>query len=263
MNDACRLSRRPLPPSDPAIDSLDPADRRALAQVWAGRAEGEARTAATFRWIHSLLLADGAAPALCALAERAVQDERRHAELCAAVASVYAGHVVPPPAVPSQPTLPVYSQAPESLLPALHVVGQCCLNETTAVAFLKTCLAHARSPFVRPVLRALLADEIDHARLGWSYLAAPAAEATRKAIAPWLLPMLQTNLRVWRDRPKLPLRPALAEHGCPPAEAIDQVVVAATRELVVPGLAHVGVDTREAAAWAAGLDAGEQTTASG
>ncbi len=216
------------------------AQRELIASVWLGRAAAEAGAAQTFRVVADCLRTLDAEPELVALARRAVGDELRHAELCWEVARHYGGDLAQP--APTARELPHYDGASEELICSLHVVGQCCLNETTAGAFLERCLQHTTAELPRKTFLLLLSDEVDHARLGWAHLASPRLSTeTRAAIAAWLPSMIARNLRVWRARPDTPPDPVYAQHGALPRDTVVQAVTAAVDELLIPGLAHVGI----------------------
>ncbi|HEX6766906.1 MAG TPA: hypothetical protein VF103_15530 [Polyangiaceae bacterium] len=251
-----RLTKRPLPESDPLLDELSRDDRRALADVWLGRAAMERRVADAFAVIRDALRRRNAAFALVRLAERAIDDEYRHAELSRVVASRFAGEEL---AAPKRLALevPKHASASAELRDTLFVVGQCVLNETTASAFLEACLAHAHGAVAKSALRELLSDEIDHGRIGWAHLAS-LSEATRAEVSRWLLPMAFLNLRTWREQsPEDPEhRSAWTLHGAPPHEVIHRALVDALRTLIVPGLKELRMRTDALDAW---LDDGAPT----
>jgi hypothetical protein len=251
-----RLTKRPLPSYDPSIEALEPDDRRAIAQVWIARAAMERRVADAFEVIRGALSRRRAAPAFIALAERAIDDEYRHAELSRVVASRFAGTELAPPRRLSL-ELPRHAGATPALRDTLYVVGQCVLNETTASAFLEVCLAHARGELARTALRELLSDEIDHGRIGWAHLAS-LARPLRAEVGRWLLPMAFLNLRTWRAHsPHDPRhRDAWTLHGAPPADVTDAALVDALRTLIVPGLEELRIPTDALRAW---LDDGAPT----
>ena len=244
-----RLASRALPEHDASLDALDEAVRKACVVHWLGRAMAERRASDAFVVITDDLRKLQADPALIDLSRRAIDDELRHAEICRLVAARYAGtDVQPPRELPLE--VPAHAAAPAALRPTLHVIGQCAVNETTATAFLEACLARAEGVLVPAALRELLSDDIDHARIGWAFLAAAPAPLKR-ALAPWVVPLLQGNLRTWR-RPGPP-RPnaTMSEHGALAEEEIDAAVIEAMRALIVPGLAQVGVDATAAQRWLA------------
>ena len=221
--------------------TLTDGDRAVVAEVWLGRARGERGSAETFRLIAAGLAALEAEPELVALARRAIHDELRHAERCWQLACSYAGRELPQPAVPAL-DLPTYDGASEALRHTLHVCAQCCLNETTAGVFLERCMRETTAAPARALVRELLADEVEHARLGWAHLASPRlSTGTRQALASWLPQMIATNRRMWGRRPPIAIAPEHAAHGVPSWETIEEVVATALDELIVPGLAHVGI----------------------
>jgi hypothetical protein len=246
-----RLTQRPLPGVDPELEALSKANRERLAHVWLYRAATERRVADSFEVIEASLRRRGAPEPLVALAARAVDDEYRHTELSRVVASRFAGRELAAPArLPLE--LPRHEGASDALRDTLFVVGQCVLNETTASAFLESCLDHARGALARAALRELLSDEVEHGRLGWSYLAWLDA-SERAAVGPWLLPMAYLNLKLWRDEtPEDPAHvAALTEHGAPPAATIHEALVGALHALIVPGLKQLRMRTAPLEAWLA------------
>jgi hypothetical protein len=211
----------------------------------------ERRVADSFEVIHAALVRRSAGTQLVELAARAIDDEYRHTELSRAVASRLAGvSLDAPPRLRLE--VPRHRGAEPALRDTLFVVGHCLFNETTASAFLEVCIAHATGAVARAALLELLSDEIDHARIGWAWLAAVDAR-TRAEVGRWLLPMAYTNLRMWRSvNPPSPEHPeALGRHGAPAPSAIEAGLVDALRSLVVPGLAELDIETGRLEAWLA------------
>lgn len=239
---------KPLPFEDPSIDALSRAARDELALHWSLRAASEWRVGKAFAFVTDTLVAAGAPTALIDLARRAVDDERRHRELARAVAARYAGHDVDD--VPEWPLeVPEHKGASVAFRRTLHVVGQCALNETFASAVLERALAQATSDLAHAAIRELLADEVDHARIGWGYLASrPSSE--KALLTPWLVPMVAANVRMWRAADRhAPSDASLIAHGAISPDLVDEALAIALRDLVLPGFAHVGVDTTPLVAW--------------
>src|SRR6185503_439340 len=189
-----RLTGRPLPVSDSEIDALKDGQRAELAAVWLGRAASERRVADAFEVVRDALADLGAGADLVALSTRAVDDEYRHEELSRQVASRFAGRELEaPPRL--ELVVPEHPGADGELLRTLHVLGHCAMNETFASVFLETSLAYAKAPLASVAVQELLSDEIDHARLGWAHLGA-LDESRRRAVSPWLLPMVRANLKI-------------------------------------------------------------------
>ncbi len=232
-----RLTARPLP--DGPIDApLSDDDRALVVQAWLGRSAAERRAGDSFLVIRDALLARHEPTPLVELATRAIDDEHRHAEICRVVASRYAGREL---SAPGELTLsvPLHEGAVPELRHSLHVIGQCALNETAASAFLEACLGRAEVSLVRAALRELLSDEIDHARIGWAHLAAANVEHKR-ALAPWLPKLVRGYEQEWSRSFAPPPPKDLSAHGVPPRDVIVAAVEGAMRDVVWPGLVHVG-----------------------
>lgn len=243
-----RLTARPLPDGAQERSSLSPEARASLARHWLARCAAERRVSDAFEVVRRALEDDEAPRALCELAARAVDDELRHAELCREVASRYAGEELAAPRslaleVPPHPG----ASAPQRR--ALHVLGHCALNETFASAVLEHALQRAEGELARAALRELLSDEVDHARLGWGYLAA-SPRHRRQALAPWLLEVLRANVRSWRETDRAaPEDASLAAHGAVLSGSVDVALEAALRDLVAPGMSALGLWSAELEAW--------------
>lgn len=245
-----RLTGRPLPDRDPELDRLSDEQRGELVAVWLGRAASERRVADAFEVIERDLRALGAGGELVRLAARAIDDEHRHAELSRLVASRVAGRdLEPPPRLTL--VVPEHAGASPRLVQTLHIVGHCAMNETFASAFLEVSLARAGAPLARAALRELLSDEIDHARIGWAHLAALGAPE-RAELAPWVPAVVRANLAMWRTTPRpYPTDPTLHLHGAPPAAAVEQALLTALSELIIPGLEQFALPTRVLRSWLA------------
>jgi len=243
------VTSRALPDSNDEVAALAPDLRVRMAKIWLSQAATEARVATSFGRIHESLVALDADAGLIALSARAVDDEHRHAALCEEIAGRYAGRVIGP-----HPTLPdAGPQHPratsETQRRALWVVGQCALNETFAGAYLSTAWRGATAPLARAALRELLEDEVDHARVGWAFLASSDA-SIRDQVSGWLLPLAVCNLREWR-RLDLPDDQSLAALGVPQRSDAHEALTDALRGVLVPGFAHVGLDTTALERWIA------------
>jgi hypothetical protein len=208
-----------------------------------------------------VLLEQGAVTPVLELAHRAVADERAHADLCEAVAARYAlapfaaSSVAPFDAEPdalAPPPAPSFHGCTERENGLLFVVLHCCLNESIAAGYLRTCLDQAHGAVARTAVRALLRDEVTHSRIGWAHLASDCIDAKLRLVVGEAMPeLLRTMQRVWLADPEGIHAAAPAGHGSLRLREIADVVLDTVEEIVVPGLEHVGVDPRPSAAWAA------------
>jgi hypothetical protein len=244
------ITSRPLPETAPALVGLTNDQREFIAEVWLTQASTERRVGRSFEVVHRALVDLGADGGLVDVAARAVDDEMRHAELCRQMASRYAGREVEPLAeLPF--THPTHPEAKtDRIRHALYVVGQCAFNETFASAYLEAAHASATVPLARAALRELLSDEIDHARIGWAFLATVDAPL-RREIESWLLPLAIGNLRQWRATVLAPagMREAVGGHGVPPRTAIEAALLDAVATLMIPGLERFGFDVAVMKRW--------------
>jgi hypothetical protein len=243
-----RLTSRPLPEVDASVEALCPSHREELARHWLERAAAERRVGEAFVVVHQALVEDDAAPEIAALAARAVDDERRHCELSIHVASRFAGRPLDAPAR-LELSVPSHPGAQRSVERTLHVFGHCALNETFASAVLEASLAATTGPLASAAIRELLSDELDHARIGWAHLAS-ISEARKRALGPWVLSLVQANLRTWRTTPReYPSDEALVSQGALSRKLLETALRNALETLVIPGLQHVGLPTAEVVEW--------------
>ncbi len=245
------VTQRPLPPADSEIDAMPAAQRTVLARLWWSQAATERRVAHSFAVVHGALSRLEVDGGIVATAARAVDDEHRHAALCQAMAARYMGaEPAPAPELPfSHPLHPAARS--EEVRGALYVVGQCVFNETFASAYLAACLDAATHPLARFALRELLTDEIDHARVGWAFLATLPARL-RADITDWLLPLGIANLREWRALTLPAPDEELERHGIPARARVEEALVSALRGVIAPGVLHAGLRSAPFAEWAEG-----------
>jgi hypothetical protein len=238
-----------LPFGDPSVAALTSAQRAAIAGHWKHRARSELQVGRAFAAMVPLLREQRASAAVLDRLERGAEEEVHHSEICARLAETYAGEAIVRPKIDSVP-LPRFDVGDEELETALLVAGMCCVNETIATAWIGACLAAAETPLAVMANRIHLHDEIEHARVGWAHLGSDAvSDATRRALGPCLPKLLEANAPGWeRDDPSLPAEGVPAQ-GHLPAAVSRRVFVDAVADLVLPGFAHVGIDTGPAKAW--------------
>jgi hypothetical protein len=227
---------------------LPQAARRVLAGVWAYRAAAERQAARRFARLAAELREQGALDACIALAERAVEDERRHVEICRAMADAYGGAAEPeveaadpigPPALPPRDRL------------LYEIVAFCCITETLNASLMKVALDHARAGEVRDALRAILRDEVQHARLGWAHLAWARARGETRFVAAALPRMLAGAVQeeLFSPSARAVDGAELEAHG-ELAEAQRLAIFSATAaHVLAPGFEQHGIDTGPMRAW--------------
>jgi hypothetical protein len=235
-----------LPP-DPAVAAMAASDRELIGRTWAERARSEAGAGLAFAELAVDLPADLPGP-VRAIAHRAADDERRHADLCRRVAEVYLGQ--PVDGARPRPGAPVRIAGDPPLRSLLRLVLVSSVNETIGAAYLQACLADASGPLPRAAVRELLRDEVDHARIGWAALAV-ASPARRTAVAAALPGLLSACREAWRARAAGTPTSLPPGHGCLAQPELQRLVDDALADLVVPGFAELGIDIGAARAWLA------------
>jgi hypothetical protein len=233
--------------------ALDARARRLVATMWLGRAEAEARAVLAFEAIGRDLASLDAPSALTDIAARAVDEEATHAMLCLELARSYDGPSLAAPRPAYRP--PTFDHVLPRARPILRVLLTCALSESVSTVFIARCHERATAPAVHELTQLLLADEVDHARLGWALLALPSLDDEVRAVIGGQLPHLcETIVGTWRSAPALALD--LSGHGCLPWAEVDDLVCTTLRALVLPGFTALGVDVSPAERWLEALPVG-------
>jgi len=227
------------------IDALSDADRTDLAACWQARATNELYASAALRRVSGALNELSAGAALTSFALSAHEDELRHVELCRAVAGRFAGHELPwPSETPVE--LPEFSGATARLTAALHVIAHTVIAETFSSSVLESSLRLASGRVARSALVQMLSDELDHAPIGWTYLAGT-TDAERRAIEPFLHALVAAELK--RARAALGHTRGLASHGVPTHAAVERALFGCVRESILPGFLSFGMPAHEIWTW--------------
>ncbi len=148
----------------PSAKDLDDRTRRALADAWAIDGLFEHASVATFARFAIQLLALGAPSRLLHETLSAGRDEIRHAELCFALASAYAGEPLEPDEFPIGDQIPL-QRSLEDMVTETVIEG--CIGETLAAMQAAEQLALATDPAVVESLESTVEDETRHAELAW------------------------------------------------------------------------------------------------
>ncbi len=134
-----------------------------------------------------------------------------------------------------------------------EVVAASCITETESLGTLTELLPSTEGE-VAQVLRQIARDEVRHAQLGWAHLARERETQDVGFLARAVPLMLAgtVDATLWRA-PEDPLDDAaeLLTLGVLPHTTKREVFVRALREVVFPGLSHLGVDTGPARTWLA------------
>ncbi|HLK90506.1 MAG TPA: ferritin-like domain-containing protein [Polyangia bacterium] len=248
-----RRGRRASGGATPAFDPA-PYSASALARakrLWTVRAAAEHESALIFTGLLPFALEAGADLDTQAVIVGMAEDELRHAVICADVARRLGGAPVAAPA----------TAIPRSARPVAeqflkHVVYGNCMTETVNVARLVDASEGARDPVLQQALRALLSDEVRHARFGFALLAdwAPwlAAHPEARQAIDQFLPQAFAGLERTLSGVGAPSDGFGADDlalGSPDPARLPEVFFRTVEEAVIPGLERAGFAA--GAAWRA------------
>lgn len=223
--------------------------------AWLERMRREHHSAAVFSQMLPQLMDAGATLDTKTAVLRMAMEELRHAGLCGGVVRLLGAEpsleteLMPAP-------LPLHEKATprERALRNVLFVG---VNETIAVALLTEERELTREPAIAAVLEQLVADEVGHAKLGWTYLAEtwPTLDAAQRArtdaYLPYAFAYLEESLMgpIARLRYDDARRDELNALGLPAPQDLRELFYAAMQQAVLAPLDAQGLAASEG--WAA------------
>jgi hypothetical protein len=222
--------------------------RRHADRVWAARHGVETGAALRFGSLSRRLFKAGAPEALVEVAARASQDETRHASRCEDI--LRARHAPIPP-----PETRLLEYAPAALTPeqqlTYEVVAQSCVSETESMATLVTLLDEARDETLKSILHELARDEVQHARLGWGYLAWMRDRLDLSFLGALLPGMASGSAGPDLFRAALPGTddPMLYGAGVVPHSERQRIYLETLESVVIPGMGEHGVNSTPLRHW--------------
>lgn len=219
----------------------------AVARLWAFRAHAELDAAARFARLERALVRFSAVPVVVDLAGQAALDERRHHVRCAELADRFGRPVASCNEAQASPLHGGQLEARDQLL--YEVVAMSCVTESLSTALLLRMRAEAEDPAVRSVVKEILRDEVQHARLGWAHLAAESQRRSVTFLGPRLRGMLATTVDEEIFGEELGAGEALAPFGGLSRATRCEIFVSTMHQVVFGGLHRFGVDTTDAQRW--------------
>jgi hypothetical protein len=220
-----------------------------IAQVWAVRHGVETGASVRFAALSQGIRAAGAPANLVDLAARASTDEVRHAAHCADILRARQAEVPPP-----ETRLLFFGPRdlpPEQKL-TYEVVAQSCISETESMATLVTLLDAASDAHLRTVLQELARDEVQHARLGWAYLAWARNRFDLSFLSGFLPVMAATatGTDLFEPGPPEADDAGLLRSGVVPKRDRGRIYLETLDSVVIPGFEEFGVETGSLRHWA-------------
>jgi len=236
------------------VSELSEPERQAAIGTWRGRMINEHISARVFAALIPQMMAAGVPTASIASVATMIGEELHHAVQCAAVVHALGGE--------ARADLPALAGVPEHAdaepLEALlrNVLSISCLSETVAVALIGAERELVGPPPLKETLRAILADEVGHARFGWKLLEdlGPRLDA---ALALRLGDYLVAAFRHLREHelanlaPRPSLSPRAESYGVCDGNQARRLFFETVRAVIVPGLEAHGLPA--AVAWTASL----------
>lgn len=225
-------------------------DERQLAiDTWRGRMLNEHVSARVFAALVTQMMNAGVSASHQERVAHMIADELRHGRQCAAVVAALGGEPIID--LPELPAVPEHPDAPplEGLL--RNVLSISCLSETVAVALISAERLNAGHPVLEDTLSTILADEVQHARFGWSLLdeLGPTLEPELKQRLGDYLATAFAHLRE-HELQYLPSEPAPSEaaegYGACDGPTAREIFFSTLKEVVIPRLEGHGIPAERA-----------------
>ncbi len=218
----------------PSLTGLDSALRERLGQKWLHAAALEHASIAAFGRFLLELLAFGAPAELVELTIQAMDDERRHAELCFSLASEYAGLALGPADLDLEGALP----APTLERSLVTAIREGCVGETVAALEAAELAERVSDPVLRAALTRIAADEKRHAELAFRFVewALPTLGELGHALVEGEIERVRSELASFGDPFYDAASNELACHGILTDGLTRAVRAAALEAAVLPGL---------------------------
>lgn len=201
--------REPARAARPTL-AVDPRARGSAIATWRGRMINEWGSSRVFAALAEQMMRAGMPSATVEEITRFAEEERSHGVLCGAVVEALGGEATA--SLPDCPALPEHADADLEIAVLRNVLSICCLSETIAVSLIAAERLEMPEGALRELLTRIWADEIGHARFGWTLLAevVPTLSPERRALLAAYVPTALAHL-VEHELAHLP-----PTHGTPP-----------------------------------------------
>lgn len=218
-----------------------------VGDIWSFRAQVEFDAELRLDSFRRRLRKIGAPDQLIEMATRASQDERRHAAHCVRLAREYGVQV--PAAKGTLERIAPHSFSDRQAL-TYEIVAACCIAETESTAVLIH-LQKDALPQIREVIHEFARDEVEHARLGWAFIAQESSLNGVGYLSRHIPAMLAGNAGADIMDPDPPDRDPndLLRHGVLSNSSRRRVFTQAAFDVILPGLERFGVDIQPARQW--------------
>ena len=220
-----------------------------VAQIWREREKTEREAASLFASLGEGMRACGLPENLVAMAEEASTDEIDHAGRCRDIIAEceFKG-----------PLLDARSRGlmgPRDLPLKQRVLytsaAMGCVTETLSTALLLEMKKRMDAPIIEKTVRAILGDEVNHSRLGWTHLAYYTQSSEADFLGKYLPGMFEALL-IAESEEATEQRPEHCEVyglGVLPRLTVERVFKQTLEEVIIPGFEEFGVPTQSSHAW--------------
>ena len=220
-----------------------------VGQIWREREKTEREAASLFKHLGQGMRECGLPEDLVAMAEDASEDEIDHASRCREIIAECEFNEPLLEAKPRGLLGPKNLPLAKRVLYTSAAMG--CVTETMSTALLLEMKKRMDAPVIEKTVRAILGDEVNHSRLGWTHL----AYYTQTAEADYLgeyLPRMFESLLIAESEESSEKRP---EHcdvyglGVLPRLTVERVFKQTLEEVIMPGFEEFGVPMQLSHAW--------------
>ena len=222
-----------------------------IMRTWAERAQAELGAAQRFRSIGKRLKEYEVPSRISNIANKAAQDEERHAFLCAKIAVKW-GHETgfeKPKDVPKTITHP-WNHLPSQDVFLLDVILMCCITESFNASLLNSMYTQSKQSEESRIIHQILKDEVQHAQLGWAFLQLEAQRRDCSFVSNHLVDMLTIAIRnELFSSSHLLNDPSSYVHGVMPHQDRLPQFQATLKEVICPGFSHFGIDVTPVQHW--------------
>lgn len=231
------------------LEDLQPGEMQLIAATWNFRARAERSARLRFTRLAETLSEEGVPEQILTMAHTAIEDETRHIKLCDTLAESFGWDRPIGPPTPHGAIGPTDGAPGDRLL--FEMVAFCCVTETINAAMLLEVRRIVEEPQIRETVQAILKDEVNHSKLGWAYLQ-HARNQGRGAFLPKWLPKMFYGAgveEIYAEDNGSREAPHLAAYGELSFGRRTGIFRASMRDIVLPGLETMGVETMHGRQW--------------
>lgn len=225
------------------------AHKHLVAHIWRHREKTEREAASLFANLGKAMREVGLPDGLVAMADQASEDEIDHARRCCSIIRECRESVDPLQARPRPLLGPASLGLAQQALYTSAAMG--CITETLSTALLLEMRKRMDAEIIDETVRAILGDEVNHSRLGWTHLALVSKSSDVSFLGAYLPRMLEPVLvgESEESSEKKPEQCDVYGFGILPQQTVHSVFEQTLHEVILPGFEEFGVPTDSAHKW--------------